>query len=261
MSAAATTLTAPRTADVQRPSLGRLTRVELRKMFDTRAGFWLMLATLLATVGIVVVVYATGKPADQNLRQAFSATLFPTAVLLPVFGILSVTSEWSQRTSLTTFALTTLRERVVGAKLLACIVVAVGAVVVSLAIAALGNGVALMVSNIDASWSLSLSDVGDALVMQVLNVVMGAAFGMALLASAPAIVAYFLVPTIWAILADLIPGLTSVSRWLDLNQTMDPLSNFAMQGDDWARLAVSALVWLGVPLVVGLRRILRAEVS
>jgi ABC-2 type transport system permease protein len=260
MSAAAA-ITAPRPTALRRPTLGRLTVVELRKMFDTRAGFWLTIATLLATAGIVVLVYATGKAEDQNLRQAFSATLFPTAMLLPVFGILSVTSEWSQRTSLTTFALTPLRERIVAAKLLACLVVAAGAVVAALAVAIAGTAVTVMVSSIDAGWSLSPGDVGEALVMEVVDVVMGAAFGMALLVSAPAIVAYFLVPTIWSILASVVPGLEGVSHWLDLGQTLDPLSNFAMQGGDWPRLGVSVLAWVGLPLVVGLRRILRAEVA
>ena len=53
-----TTLTAPIPADTAgvhtRPGLGRLVAVELRKMVDTRAGFWLQVATVVLTVVVVV---------------------------------------------------------------------------------------------------------------------------------------------------------------------------------------------------------------
>ena len=38
-----------------RPGLGRLVAVELRKMFNTRAGFWLQVATVAITVIAVIV--------------------------------------------------------------------------------------------------------------------------------------------------------------------------------------------------------------
>ena len=53
------TLTAPsrvKAAGVHaRPSFGRLVAVELRKMVDTRAGFWLQVATVAITVLAVIV--------------------------------------------------------------------------------------------------------------------------------------------------------------------------------------------------------------
>ena len=39
---------------IARPSLARLTLVELRKMADTRAGFWLLATTGLLTVAVAV---------------------------------------------------------------------------------------------------------------------------------------------------------------------------------------------------------------
>ena len=54
-----TTLAAPirvNTTGVHaRPGLGRLVAVELRKMVNTRAGFWLQLATVAITVLAVIV--------------------------------------------------------------------------------------------------------------------------------------------------------------------------------------------------------------
>ena len=40
----------PRPGRDARPGLARLTKVELRKMVDTRSGFWLLLAVLALTV-------------------------------------------------------------------------------------------------------------------------------------------------------------------------------------------------------------------
>ena len=53
------TTAAPVTIDQSRPGipLSRLVRVELRKMFNTRSGFWLMMSiAILATVATVVVI-------------------------------------------------------------------------------------------------------------------------------------------------------------------------------------------------------------
>src|ERR1700759_2210420 len=117
------TLSAPirvNTAGVHaRPGPGRLVAVELRKMIDTRAGFWLEVAMVALAVVVVVVRLLVGDAADHTFRHVLDAGLQPAAVLVPVLGILLVTSEWSQRTGLITFALVPARSRVLGAKLIA----------------------------------------------------------------------------------------------------------------------------------------------
>ena len=108
-----TTLAAPirvNTAGVHaRPGLGRLVAVELRKMVDTRAGFWLQAAMVALTALVVVVRLLVGDAAHHTLQSVLDVGLQPAAVLLPVLGILLVTSEWSQRTGLITFALVPVR--------------------------------------------------------------------------------------------------------------------------------------------------------
>src|SRR3712207_7137094 len=56
-----------------RPSLGRLTRVELRKMVDTRAGRWLLAIIALLLVAITVVYAFTGPDEDRKSTRLNSS--------------------------------------------------------------------------------------------------------------------------------------------------------------------------------------------
>src|SRR6478672_3653848 len=117
----------PRARTFSRPGLRRLTMVELRKMVDTRAGFWLQLSVLALTVLVVVLSAVLGHNDDHTLADFLKNSVQPASVLLPIVGILLVTSEWSQNTTLTTFALVPQRSRVIAAKVLASLVLSVAA--------------------------------------------------------------------------------------------------------------------------------------
>jgi hypothetical protein len=134
-----------------RPGLGRLVAVELRKMVNTRAGFWLQAATVAITALVVIVRLAVGGAADHTFAAVLDIGVKPAAVLLPVAGILLVTSEWSQRTGMITFALVPVRSRVIGAKLIASVVLAVGMLLMAVAVTA--AGVLLASPGVDATWS------------------------------------------------------------------------------------------------------------
>jgi ABC-2 type transport system permease protein len=244
-----------------RPSLVRLAHVELRKMTDTRSGFWLILVMVLLTGAAAVARGALGDADERTFREVLSVAQVPTAVLLPVLGILAVTSEWSQRTALTTFTLTTRRARIVAAKLLASLALCVAAAALCFACAVVGNLLGIAVWDANGSWSLPAEAVLDAVLLQAIGMVGGLAFGMVFLASAPAIVLYFVLPTAWGILGELVAALDDAGRWLDLGRTTSPLSEFDMSGTAWARLGTSVLLWVVLPFAIGLWRIVRREVS
>jgi ABC-2 type transport system permease protein len=105
----------------------RLTAVELRKATDTRAGFWLQIATAGITLAAVVILLIAGTAQDRALDNVLSLAVQPAAVLLPIVGILLVSSEWSQRTALITFALVPRRSRVLLAKVVAGLLLALAA--------------------------------------------------------------------------------------------------------------------------------------
>lgn len=254
-------VTAERTArgDVsQRPGLGRLTRVELRKMLDTRAGMWLQIATVALTLLAVIVLVAAGDAQDHRLNDMLSVAAMPSAILLPVMGILLVTSEYTQRTTLVTFALVPQRGRVLLAKLLAGIVLSLAALVVCIVLAVIGTAAAG--ADVDRVWSLSVGSVGETAVMLVTGMVMGIAFGAALLTSAPAIVLYFALPTVFGILGE-ISALRDIAEWLDTSRTMGEMGgDNLLSGTEWARVFVSLLLWMALPLTIGWWRVTRGEV-
>ena len=88
----------------------------------TRAGRWLIGVTvglaLLANV-IFLIVAATYRHHRVLVGDFVAVSVFVSSVLLPVLGIMLVTSEWSQRTAMTTFTLEPRRMRIVLAKMLA----------------------------------------------------------------------------------------------------------------------------------------------
>jgi hypothetical protein len=72
--------------------LSRIVGVELRKSFDTRAGFWLLAsiggASLITTGAIILFA-----PADEFTYSTFTmAIAFPMSVILPMIAVLSVTA-------------------------------------------------------------------------------------------------------------------------------------------------------------------------
>ncbi|QGN50457.1 ABC transporter permease [Micromonospora sp. WMMD558] len=253
--------TSPRAhRDVPGPSLLRLTGVELRKLADTRAGLWLLVTIGLLTAALVAAQLIWAPDAEQTFVGFFTSSLLPVGLLLPVLGILSITAEWSQRTALTTFALVPRRERVIAAKLSAVVLAALASLLTSLATAAVGTAVAGATGGA-GTWRIEGSLILHAAVLQVANVLMGAGFGLLLLNTPLAIVTFLLLPTLWSVLGGLIRPLREPAGWLDTARTMEPLFTPDVTAGQWARLAVSLLVWMVVPLAAGLVRTLRREAA
>jgi ABC-type transport system involved in multi-copper enzyme maturation permease subunit len=254
------TLTAPIPRDTAgvhtRPGLGRLVAVELRKIVDTRAGFWMQVATVAITALVVIVRLAVGDAADHTFASVLTVGLKPAAVLLPIAGILLVTSEWSQRTGMITFALVPVRSRVVGAKLVASLLLAVAMLAISVAIVTAG----VLVASPDGAWTDAPTLIAQSVVYLTGGMVTGVAFGMVLLASAPAIVALFALPIACTGLLTL-SFFAGVAPWLDTRLALDPLTHEVLTGTQWAQAGTALALWMLLPLVIGAWRITRREVA
>jgi ABC-2 type transport system permease protein len=235
------------------PSFGRLTLVELRKMVDTRAGFWLQLTVAVITLAAVVVLCIVADTGDATFQDLFSIAMTPGAVLLPIVGILLVSSEWSQRTALITFTLVPRRMRVMRAKLAAGLALGVILLVLSAIVAAVAT------LAIGAEWTLGADILGQITILVLTAMVSGIAFGALFLSSAPAIVLSFVLPIGWSALAS-IRFLNDAGEWLDTTRTTAPLTEHALSATEWAQLGTSQALWLLLPLAIGLWRIGRGEI-
>jgi ABC-2 type transport system permease protein len=257
----AATLTAPVPVNPvgvhERPGLGRLVAVELRKMVNTRAGFWLQVTTVAITVAAVVIRSVIGDAADHTFAAVLDVAVKPAAVLLPVAGILLVTSEWSQRTGMITFTLVPVRSRVLGTKLIASLILALAMLVMAVAVAA--AGVLVASPGVDGTWSHLAQLLAQSAVYLTAGMVTGVAFGAILLASAPALVVLFTLPTAWAALASL-SFFADVAPWLDTSRALGPLPQGVLSTTQWAHAGTALALWMLLPLLLGIWRITRREV-
>lgn len=243
--------------DFAGPSLGRLVRVELRKASDTRSGRWLLGLAPLVTIAVTIARGFLGPAADRTLTEIVALAHLPFSIFLPIMGILLVTGEWSQRTALTTFTLVPDRRRVVASKLLAALVLSAA----GLAAALLTAVVVAAAAGVDGAWDLGPADVGQVSLAVLLGMLWGVAFGLVLRSPAAAIVAYFVLPTVFGVLGELIPGLESTWEWLDPNLSVVTLSEMRLSGDGWWHLLTATSLWIFLPLAVGSVLLLRREVK
>lgn len=234
-------------------SFPRLTFVELRKMVDTRAGFWLQLMVAAITLAVIVLFCIFADTEDLIFRDALSLAILPGAILLPVIGILLVSSEWSQRTALITFTLVPKRMHVMGAKIAASLVLGAILLVIALIVAVVA------IFAVGGEWTMGLGVFGQIALLCVMAVLTGVAFGAAFLSSAPAIVLYFALPATWAALGS-IPFLNDAAQWLDTTRTTAPMTERLLTGEEWAQFATSQLLWVALPLAIGLWRIAKGEI-
>jgi ABC-2 type transport system permease protein len=254
-----------RTAPAPIP-LSRIVSVELRKSFDTRSGFW-----LLASVGITAVLATAATilfaPDSELTYDSFAAAIgFPMAVILPMIAVLSVTSEWSQRSGLTTFTLVPHRGRTILAKAIVAVSIGVVSMLLAFAVGALGNVVGSALAGVDQVWDVSFIDVTDIILFNILNMMIGFMLGVLIRNSAGAIVAYFVysfvLPTLSMVLAASQGWFKDLQPWVDFNWAQGALTDgSSMTGDQWAQLGVTGIFWLVIPLAVGVRMVLRSEVK
>ena len=244
----------------------RLVKVELRKMFNTRSGFWMLVSigvlSVLATVAVIVFA-----PQDKVTYESFATAIgLPMSVILPMIAILAVTSEWSQRSGLTTFTLVPSRGRVVGAKAIATVLVGLGSTAIAFAVGAVGNLVGSTIAGVDTVWDVSLAAAPQMALGNLIGMAIGFTLGVVLRASAAAIVGYFVVAFVLSgvleLLAMVKPWFLDLQPWIDWNFTQVELFAGATNtAKEWAMLGSTTMIWIVIPLAIGLFTLRRAEVK
>lgn len=242
---------------------GRLVSVELRKSANTRAGRWLLIAIVAITALIMAIFFGVADSDDRVFGNFIAVASTPQGFLLPVLGILLITSEWSQRTAIVTFALEPSRTRVIGAKTVAALILGFGAYVAALAIAAVATVAGGSSGGFDdlELWIFLLF-----LALQLFTVLQGLAYGLILLNTPAAIVMFFVLPIASSIVFELVSALDGIAGWVDLGTAQQPLfQSFEdltpLTGEQYAQLGTTTLIWIVVPFVIGWWRVMRAELK
>ncbi len=245
--------------------LSRLISTELRKMFDTRSGFWLMAGIAILALLATIAVIAFSSRDGLTYTSFATAIGFPMTVVLPVIAILSVTSEWSQRSGLTTFTLIPHRERVILAKAIACVGVGVAAIPLAFAVGALGNTAGANIAGIQTVWDLTATNVLTVILANVLGLLVGFMLGVMIRNSAGALVGYFVysfvLPTLSVLLAASQDWFHRLQPWIDFKYAQGTLIDGTVTSQQWAHLGVAGAIWLVIPLSIGLRLVMKAEVK
>ncbi|MCU1529518.1 MAG: hypothetical protein JWP75_3281 [Frondihabitans sp.] len=83
-------------------TFSRILHVELRKSVDTRAARWLLVVSVALSVCALAINSFTEV---DNFADFLRGATLPMPALLPIVAILASTSDWSQRSAMTTFVL------------------------------------------------------------------------------------------------------------------------------------------------------------
>ena len=258
------TMTSPvRPVDAQSPGaafpaipFSRLLRVEWGKATDTRAARWLLALVAASTVGLMLAPLLAPSRIDQTYTSYLRFAAVGLSILLPIVSILTLTSEWSQRTVLTTFTQEPRRIRVINAKVTVSLLLAGGAAVFGGLVTAAGLGVAAATGReLDAK--LNAGVLVGYLLFVLLSVATGVAFGVLLHNSAAAIVLYFALPIAFALLGR---ASTSLGQWVDSGTTFDWVLNGEWSGHT-PQILATVILWVALPVAAGLVRTVRREIN
>lgn len=273
-----TTTTRP-TIDLSRPGIpfSREVRVETRKMFDTRGGLWLFIITgLFIALAMALTLLVLGLNDDVTITAGGFAEIMalPVSLLVPVFAILTVSSEWSQRTHLTTFTLQPHRARVLAAKFVAVTILAVATIVVAVLFGALGNVLYGLITPHDVVWNVPVKDLLWTVGSQLVFFWMAFAIAMLLLSTPAAIAVFYVVALIlpfmvYPILMALFGWANDLLPWVNMDYAIlmvrtgetfmgEPIDVGAV---DYLRVLVTVGLWVVLPGVLGYLRIQRSEVK
>ena len=233
----------------------RLVRVEWAKATDTRAARWLIALVALSTLGLMLVPVIVPTSFDQTHASYLRVGALGVSTLLGVVAILMLTSEWSQRSIMTTFTQEPRRIRVLNAKLAVSMVLGVGGAIFGGVAAAAGMGLAAM-SGRTLEANMSAGAIASYLLYVVMNVLASVALGALLQNSAAAIAASFALPASVALLGTA----STLLDWIDMATAWKWVLD-----NDWAghvpQISFSIAFWVAVPLAAGVVRTLRRDVG
>lgn len=240
----------------RRPSVLTLTSVQLRSLASTRST-----VTLVAVAALVAGATGGGQtltPGPHTFGDVAGMALLMTPYFLVALGALLLTSEYTHRTVLTTYALVPRRGWVLAAKEVAVTTVAVVAAVLGLVAAGLIGVVVPLLGIEPLTWSLAGTRFAVLAAGLVMAALIGLAWGMTTGSVAIALAVYL----VWPMVATLIGGYSTDAAGVLAWVRPDALYGLMHEvtGTTVAQTVVSILLWIVVPALIGYVRLTKAEV-
>ena len=261
-------------SSTERVSFGRLVSVELRKMWDTRSGSWLLGVTgglLVLALGITLLVVALNDDVRISATEFAQIMTVPVSLLVPVLAISSITSEWSQRTGLVTFTLEPHRMRVVWAKFVTVVILALATIVLAIIFGAIGTLLAAAITGNDPVWTIEAGPFAWTIINQVAYFMMAFAFGLVFLSTPASIAIYYIVAMllpfmVYGTLYAFFEWAQDIIPWIDLGFAMAPYMGQSQGSVETSsttlmQVIVTILIWVVLPFVIGVRRVAKAELK
>lgn len=235
----------------------RLFQVEFRKLVDNRSGKAILGIALAAPVISLTWLLIQGTGGDESWR-AYAQFTPALGMIIPLIGLFAMTSEWTQRTALSTFTLSPRRGRVLAAKFAASFTLAMAVVAVTVGLTAGATVLGGVSHGQTPSFEFFGGDVRGLVILTALQVIMAAGFGALAAQTAVAVAAFLVAPTLWAVVGNAVFGANA--RWLHIFHAYDRLSGdqpFA----DLPQTLTAIAVWVVLPTTIGVWRSLRREVK
>ena len=152
----------------------------------------------------------------------------------------------------------------IGAKTLSAVIVAVASMLFAFAAGAVGNVVGGAIAGVPTVWDLSAGHALTIVLGNLVSLAIGTMLGMVLRSSAGGLVTYFVlvlvVPNLSSLLAASQHWYERLQPWVDLPYAQGYLFEGMHTGAQWAHVATSVTLWIVLPGIYGLRRVMRCEV-
>lgn len=239
----------------------RLLAVETRKMVDTVAGRALLIVTIVLAIIAVGSGAIWGGAELVTFAGLSNVLVFVLSLFLPIIGTIAATAEWSQRAGLMTFTLEPRRGRVVASRSLAAVGLGLGTLAAGFAATAVAHALAISCDRGVGDWSLGWPVLLGIILVMTIAVLQGVGFGFLFLNTPAAIVASFVLPTVWQIASGVSERFASWGTWFDLGRVTQPLLAGEMTSTQWQHLVVATAFWVGIPMAIGTWRVLTREVK
>lgn len=231
-----------------------------------RANRWflalLAVAAIAAATGFYVYfMLTTSGAAPLTWAQLGRVIVDPLMTLLGCFLVTLTTSEWTNRSIMTTFTLTPRRGWVLSAQLIVALTYALALWVLCLGLGALVAGLLSPRENVNISWSVTAWDVVGPLLPNLGLAISAFLLGIAVMNGSAAIVIWMMGQAFLNALLNFNGVISDIAQWLNLKVALNAIIADPDAATNWGKAATSAVVWLGIPAVIGIWRTLHREAA